>query len=75
VTFDRSLAVRRRLEMRRPLYVGDVVRGTPTISDVVVKDRADQALVFVTITTDYQCDGAVALVEHVTYMTRNPKEA
>jgi hypothetical protein len=75
VTFDRSLAVRRRLEMRRPLYVGDVVRGTPTISDVVVKDRPDQALVFVTITTDYQCDGAVALVEHVTYMTRNPKEA
>jgi len=74
VTFDRSLAVQRRLEMQRPLYVGDVVRGTPTISKVDVKDRGDSTLVFVTVTTGYECDGSVALVEHVTYMTRNTKE-
>jgi hypothetical protein len=75
VSYDRSLAVRRKLQMHRPLYVGDTVRGTPTISDVVVKARDDASLVFVTISTDYECDGTVAVAEHVTYMTRNPKEA
>jgi hypothetical protein len=75
VSFDKSLAVQRRLEMHRPLYVGDVVRGAPTISTVDVKEKGDKSLVFVTVTTDYQCDGATALVEHVTYMTRHPKEA
>jgi hypothetical protein len=75
VSFDKSLAVQRRLEMRRPLYVGDVVRGAPTISKVDVKDKGNTSLVFVTVTTDYQCDGGSALIEHVTYMTRHPKEA
>jgi hypothetical protein len=75
VAFDKSLAVQRRLELHRPLYVGDVVRGAPTVSKVDVKDRGDSSLVFVTITTGYECDGTLALVEHVTYMTRHTKEA
>ncbi|HYH50265.1 MAG TPA: MaoC family dehydratase N-terminal domain-containing protein, partial [Acidimicrobiia bacterium] len=70
VSYERSLAVRRQVQLHRQLYVGDVVRGTPTVSAVEVKERGDNSLVFVTISTDYECDGSVAVAEHVTYMTR-----
>ena len=73
VRYDRSLATRRRIVLHEQLYVGDVVTGEPTISAVEVRDRERSSSVSVTISTAYERGGAVAVEEHVTYMTRHPR--
>jgi hydroxyacyl-ACP dehydratase HTD2-like protein with hotdog domain len=73
VRFDRSLAVRRQVRIHRPLYVGDQVSGSPTITAVECKEKETSVMVFVTIGTVYESEGEAAVEELVTYMTRHPR--
>jgi hypothetical protein len=71
LSFDRSLATRRRLRLHRPLYVGDHIRGSSTVTDVATRaGRGGGEMEFVTITTVYRRNDETVLEEAVTYATR-----
>jgi hypothetical protein len=68
VSFERSLAVRRRLRVHQDIYAGDQLVGRSVISEVS-HDRRGRARRFVTISTDYHRGSQLALEESVTYLT------
>jgi hypothetical protein len=71
ITFERSLAVRRRLRLLEDIRVGDRLQGRAVITEVS-EDRGGRPRRFVTIGTHYERDGRLVLEEAVTYVTRIP---
>lgn len=71
ICYERSLAIRRRIVMHKPLFVGDTVSGIARITDVECRERGDTLSVRVTIGTNYESGGELAVEEYVTYQTRN----